>query len=88
MFTLLKFFLGFILVAFLVALFFIFALVSNVLSLFRKAKPTNTNNADGFGSQGGYSQSSDYSQPNAQPTQKKKIIPQDEGEYVEFEEVN
>lgn len=88
MFALLKLFFVFILVILFLAVFFVIALVSGVLSMFRKAKPGKTSN-NGFDSQSSNGNTTgNYTQANPQPSQKKKIIPQDEGEYVDFEEVD
>lgn len=83
MFALLKFFFLFIIVAFLVGLFIILAFVGNVMSMFRKVKKTNQFNET---SNNTYRDTGSRVHPNSGQPQK-KIIPKDEGEYVDFEEI-
>ena len=79
MFALIKLFFLFIFIAIFIGLFFILALVGNVISFFRKApKHKQDTNA--------YQSTSSTTQPQRGP-ERKKIIPKDEGEYVDFEEV-
>ena len=82
MFALLKFIFIILLFAVLVVLVFGATIVGYLISLFRKpAGRSETSNGTGP------KQQDAYQQTTSQPQQKKKIIPDDEGEYVDFEEV-
>lgn len=87
MFTLLKLFFVFILAAILVGLFIILAFVGNIWALFNKNKRTRTSTSNTYTTNNSSSQSDANYQSNGTGQRKKKIIPQDEGEYVDFEEV-
>lgn len=95
MFALIKFFLVFVLIAVFVVIMIGLSFVAKLFSLFRPTKKTsqytdysstNSQSRQYGGRQYGNQQYGGQQGPT-QTTQKKKIIPADEGEYVEFEEV-
>ncbi len=74
-----------------VAVFFVFTVISNIRTLFNLRRKTS----QGTGSGSTTHQSSSYDRSNSADThvyntsarRKGKIIPDDEGEYVDFEEI-
>lgn len=91
MFALIKFFLIFVLIAVFIVIFVGLSFLAKLFSLFRPLRKssqykdyssTTYNQSQQHGGQQYGAQ-----QGPTQTTQKKKIIPADEGEYVEFEEV-
>lgn len=96
MFALIKFFLVFVLIAVFIVIMIGLSFVAKLFSLFRPMKRTSqyndysstTNNqSQQYGGQQYSGRQYGNQQGPTQTTQKKKIIPADEGEYVEFEEV-
>ncbi len=91
MFALIKFFFVFVLIAVFVVIMIGLSFVAKLFSLFRPTKRTSqytdySSNTNSQSQQYGGRQYGGQQGPT-QTTQKKKIIPADEGEYVEFEEV-
>lgn len=86
MFALIKFFLIFVLIAVFIVIFVGLSFLAKLFSLFRPLRKssqykdyssTGNSQSNGNGPQQGPTQT----------TQKKKIIPADEGEYVDYEEI-
>lgn len=86
MFALIKFFLVFVLIAVFIVIMIGLSFVAKLFSLFRPMKRTSQY-TDYSSTTNNQSQQYGGQQGPTQTTQKKKIIPADEGEYVEFEEV-
>ena len=81
-------FLGFIFIILLVIILFAFAILGNLVRFIfglGKSTPKRSNNQT---SAGGYTQTSTQDTYTEHGNTKKKIFGKDEGEYVEFEEVN
>lgn len=95
MFALIKFFLVFVLIAVFIVIMIGLSFVAKLFSLFRPMKRTSQYNdysstnsqSQQYGGQQYSGRQYGNQQGPTQTTQKKKIIPADEGEYVEFEEV-
>ncbi len=91
MFVILKLLFIFIITVLVLGLVFVVGFVFNIFSLFRRIKNQNQNQRDSFTRDRqraeNYS-SSDYRQTTSgQQPPHGKIIPEDEGEYVDFEEM-